>query len=138
VGTQANQRLFAARDRFGIKPLYYAVYDNTLYLASENQALFAAGVLARWDHEYFYQHATGPAMSDRLRRFRWQPFSFCDFIDPVHQKLATAARWGWWNAYSSLALLPCPGELRHSRQIRSFIGNSCSSKPAIRNFRQIP
>jgi asparagine synthase (glutamine-hydrolysing) len=62
---EANQRLFAARDRCGIKPLYYAVHDETLYLASEIKALFAAGVPARWDHEYFYQHATGPAMSDR-------------------------------------------------------------------------
>ena len=62
---EANQTLFAARDRFGIKPLYYAVHDGVLYLASEIKALFAAGVPARWDHEYFYQHATGPAMSDR-------------------------------------------------------------------------
>jgi asparagine synthase (glutamine-hydrolysing) len=61
----SNQTLFAARDRFGIKPLYYAVHDGTLYLASEIKALFAAGVPARWDDEYFYQHATGPAMSDR-------------------------------------------------------------------------
>jgi asparagine synthase (glutamine-hydrolysing) len=61
----ANQTLFAARDRFGIKPLYYGVHNDTLYLASEIKALFAAGVPARWDHAYFYQHATGPAMSDR-------------------------------------------------------------------------
>jgi asparagine synthase (glutamine-hydrolysing) len=60
-----NQTLFAVRDRFGIKPLYYAEHDGALYLASEIKALFAAGVPARWDHEYFYQHATGPAMSDR-------------------------------------------------------------------------
>jgi len=62
---EKNQTLFAARDRFGIKPLYYAVHDGTLFLASEIKALFAAGVPARWDHGYFYQHATGPAMSDR-------------------------------------------------------------------------
>jgi asparagine synthase (glutamine-hydrolysing) len=62
---QKHQRLFAARDRFGIKPLYYSVHENTLYLASEVKALFALGVPARWDYEYFYQHATGPAMPDR-------------------------------------------------------------------------
>jgi asparagine synthase (glutamine-hydrolysing) len=60
-----NQVLFAARDRFGIKPLHYAVHEGTVYLASEAKALFAAGVPARWDEEYFYQHATGPAMADR-------------------------------------------------------------------------
>ena len=45
--------LFAARDRFGIKPLYYAVHDRRLFLASELKALFAAGVPARWDEETY-------------------------------------------------------------------------------------
>lgn len=44
-----NQLCFAARDRFGIKPLFYSMYNNTLYLASEVKALFAAGVPASWD-----------------------------------------------------------------------------------------
>src|SRR6516165_10909140 len=50
-----NDTLFAARDRFGIKPLYYTVYRDTLYLASEIKALLAAGVPARWDRTAFYQ-----------------------------------------------------------------------------------
>jgi asparagine synthase (glutamine-hydrolysing) len=36
---EGNKRLLAARDRFGIKPLYYAVVDRTLYLASEIKAI---------------------------------------------------------------------------------------------------
>ena len=43
--------LFAARDRFGIKPLFYAFHNDAIYLASEVKALFAAGVPARWDAE---------------------------------------------------------------------------------------
>src|SRR5262245_1553468 len=50
-----NDTLFAARDRFGIKPLYYASYRGTLYLASEVKALLAAGVPARWDRDAFFQ-----------------------------------------------------------------------------------
>jgi asparagine synthase (glutamine-hydrolysing) len=50
-----NDTLFAARDRFGIKPLYYTTYRGTLYLASEIKALLAAGVPARWDHAAFFQ-----------------------------------------------------------------------------------
>ena len=46
-----HRTLFAARDRFGIKPLFYAFHDDTLFLACEVKALFAAGVPARWDAE---------------------------------------------------------------------------------------
>ena len=46
-----HRTLFAARDRFGIKPLFYAIYRETLYLASEVKALFEAGVPACWDTE---------------------------------------------------------------------------------------
>lgn len=52
---EANGTLLAARDRFGVKPLYYAQVGDTLYLASEAKALFAAGVPARWDHESYFQ-----------------------------------------------------------------------------------
>lgn len=51
---ERNRMLFAARDRFGIKPLFYSWHDDTLYLASEVKALFAAGVPARWDAESLY------------------------------------------------------------------------------------
>ena len=36
---EKRQRLFCARDRFGIKPFYYAVIDGTFYFASEAKAL---------------------------------------------------------------------------------------------------
>src|ERR1700759_1652692 len=62
VWDAAQRTLFAARDRFGIKPLFYAVHDGTLYLASEIKALLAAGVPGRWDPEtvaqsYEYGHS---------------------------------------------------------------------------------
>src|SRR6516164_9890682 len=51
---ETNRTLFAARDRFGIKPLFYAFHNETFYFASEVKALFAAGVPARWDAESVY------------------------------------------------------------------------------------
>jgi asparagine synthase (glutamine-hydrolysing) len=39
--------LFAGRDRFGIKPLYYALVDGTCHVASEVKALKALGVPLR-------------------------------------------------------------------------------------------
>ena len=36
---ERRKRLIAARDRFGIKPFYYALVDGVLYFASEVKAL---------------------------------------------------------------------------------------------------
>jgi asparagine synthase (glutamine-hydrolysing) len=79
-----NQTLFAARDRFGIKPLYYAVVGDTLYLASEVKALFAAGVPAEWDPESFYQQLFVYLNQDRTL------FKGVFQVPPGHYLLATA------------------------------------------------
>jgi len=64
---EANQLFFAARDRFGIKPLYYSNYKDTFYCASEIKAILALGVPAAWDEEAFYftQHALGTNLQNR-------------------------------------------------------------------------
>jgi len=43
------RRLLLARDRFGIKPLFYGEHQGSFYVASEAKALFAMGMPARWD-----------------------------------------------------------------------------------------
>ena len=78
-----NQTLFAARDRFGIKPLFYAHHEGVLYIASEAKALFAAGVPARWDHEGFYQGTTGFPSPERTL------FEGVFQVPPGHYVLAT-------------------------------------------------
>src|SRR5688572_6321644 len=50
-----RQSLIAARDRFGVKPLFYAETAERIIFASEVKALFAAGVSREWDAESFYQ-----------------------------------------------------------------------------------
>jgi asparagine synthase (glutamine-hydrolysing) len=62
---ETNRTLFAARDRFGIKPLFYAIHNDTLYFASEVKALFAAGVPARWDAESVYHSIEGGSHQSR-------------------------------------------------------------------------
>jgi asparagine synthase (glutamine-hydrolysing) len=59
IWDEKQQSLFAARDRFGIKPLFYAWHNQKLYIASEVKALFAVGVPARWDEESVYNSFTG-------------------------------------------------------------------------------
>lgn len=39
-----EKKLFAARDRFGVKPFYYSLFHGTFYFSSEIKALHAAGI----------------------------------------------------------------------------------------------
>jgi len=82
---ERNQQLFAARDRFGIKPLFYAQVGDTLLFASEAKALFAAGVPARWDHdsafqEFHFVHDAGRSLFQGVQQ-----------VLPGHFLLATRA-----------------------------------------------
>jgi asparagine synthase (glutamine-hydrolysing) len=43
--------MIAVRDRFGVKPLYYAVVHGEVFFASEIKALLALGVPAKWNAE---------------------------------------------------------------------------------------
>jgi len=61
-----RRRLFLARDRFGIKPLYYSITRHGIRFASTSQALLAAGGLdTAIDpvalHHHFTLHAVVPA-----------------------------------------------------------------------------
>ena len=54
IWNEETGRLFAARDRFGLKPLFYAQHRGAVYLASEAKALFAAGIPRSWDERAVY------------------------------------------------------------------------------------
>lgn len=56
IWDEENETLFAARDRFGIKPLFYTEDADGLKISSEAKALFAAGVPATWDHGSVFQN----------------------------------------------------------------------------------
>jgi len=72
---QSQRVLFLARDRFGIKPLYWTRQPNTFRFASNTQALLEAGGIdtgidAIALHELFTLHAVVPAPRTLLRGLR--------------------------------------------------------------------
>jgi len=83
---EANQTLFAARDRFGIKPLYYTQRDGGVALASEAKALFAGGFEARWNPAAVVQ-ATSLLVPDQDTSL----FAGVRQVPPGHYLLATAS-----------------------------------------------
>ena len=64
VWDAAERLLFVARDRMGIKPLYYSSRPDGLFFASEEKALFAAGVpsafdASRWEELLCFRYSAG-------------------------------------------------------------------------------
>lgn len=51
VWDEAARSLFIARDRIGVKPFYYTLYNGALYFASEIKGLLSCGVPAELDAE---------------------------------------------------------------------------------------
>lgn len=44
IWDEDNKTVFGARDRFGVKPLYYTQKNNTFYFSSEIKCILAAGI----------------------------------------------------------------------------------------------
>lgn len=51
IWDDVDRSLFLARDRLGVKPVYYAQNKQGLLFASEEKALFAAGLPAQFNHD---------------------------------------------------------------------------------------
>ncbi|MDA7946892.1 MAG: asparagine synthase (glutamine-hydrolyzing) [Hyphomicrobiaceae bacterium] len=65
-----KKRLVAARDRFGIKPFYYAIVDGTFYFASEAKALLPFLPEIETDNDALAQYLTFQYGIDDLTLFK--------------------------------------------------------------------
>jgi asparagine synthase (glutamine-hydrolysing) len=71
IWDEQEQCLFGARDRFGVKPLYYSEVGERLLVASEIKALHAAGLPAVEDATTWATYLTLGYLDDSARTF-WQ------------------------------------------------------------------
>ncbi len=75
IWDEREEKLFAARDRFGVKPLNYHLRpDGTLFIASEIKALHAAGVAAEHD-EIAWATYLSSGIYDHSERTFWKGVS---------------------------------------------------------------
>lgn len=103
-----KQRLFLARDRFGIKPLYYSITPGGVRFASTSQALLAAGdVDDAIDpvalHHHLSLHAVVPAPRTLLRGLRK--------LRPGHSLAFTVRGHSELRRYWRLTASPCLEEM---------------------------
>ena len=87
-----RQQLFLARDRFGIKPLYYSITPGCVRFASTTQALLAGGeVDTSLDpvalHHHLTLHAVVPAPRTVLRGLRKLPPAHTMTFNPAGRKI---------------------------------------------------
>lgn len=117
---EKNRTLFAARDRFGIKPLFYAFHGGRLYFASEAKALFAAGVPARWNAEAIYHSLEfGGHQSRTLFKDVFQ-------IPPGHYLIATESRFQLYKYWDldypkELEAAPARTESEYTEEFRKIL-----------------
>jgi asparagine synthase (glutamine-hydrolysing) len=111
-----RQQLFMARDRFGIKPLYYSVTRDAVRFASNSQALLAAGdVETGIDpvalHQHLSLHAVVPAPRTLLRGLRK--------LAPAHSLTFHPDRRRSQTRYWKLDALTPPGPMSESEWIEA-------------------
>ncbi len=103
-----RQQLFLARDRLGIKPLYYSYTRHGIRFASTSQALLAAGGMdTRIDpvalHQHLSLHAVVPAPRTLLRGLRK--------LAPAHSFTVHVDGRCSLEQYWHLDALSCPGDM---------------------------
>ncbi|UXC30019.1 asparagine synthase (glutamine-hydrolyzing) [Aliarcobacter butzleri] len=56
---KVKEKVYLVRDRFGKKPLYFTMVDDTFYFSSENQSFFESGLIKKeFNDEAIYHYLT--------------------------------------------------------------------------------
>ncbi|UOK43794.1 MULTISPECIES: asparagine synthase (glutamine-hydrolyzing) [Flavobacterium] len=88
IWDKQEKKLFAARDRFGVKPFYYALQNDSLFFASEINALFASGIkkepkASLWAEFLTQGHYGNPTETFWESIMQLQPGYYLEFRDGI-------------------------------------------------------
>jgi len=126
--------LIAARDRFGIKPLYYAQRPEGLYVASEAKALFAMGVPAAWDHESFYLSCHGPLNDDRTLFAGVRQVPPGHFLAACGGEVRLARYWDWYDSHRETA----PNDIVSEQEASELLAEQLEESVRLRLRADVP
>jgi asparagine synthase (glutamine-hydrolysing) len=112
----AEQRLWLARDRFGIKPLYFASTVTTMAFASELRALLASGLVEPQLDErslaHYLAYQTAPTPNTMIQDVR--------MIEPGHLMSVTTdgkmAAQRYWSLLEAAAAIPAVASADEAQQ----------------------
>ena len=91
-----EKKLVLARDRMGVKPLYYSFYQDSIYFASEQKALFSAGIPLQISEngldEYFFNRFVAGENTLYQNIFKLLPGHFMEISEKGSAKTTK-----WWD-----------------------------------------
>lgn len=126
-----EQKLFAARDRFGEKPFYYVADGRQFLFASEMKALWAAGVERQMDESMLFNYLTLGYIQDPgdrgctfYRNIRKLPAGHYLLCAEAGSEVTEHA---YWNIHMEESA-PVPDEAEAVKKLRSLLSLSVTRR----------
>lgn len=96
IWDKLEKKLTVVRDRMGVKPLYYSFYNETFYFASEQKALFTAGVPLKMAQDGLEEYIFNRFVAGENTLYQNVKKVLPGHIMTIHESGKTTSE-KWWN-----------------------------------------
>ncbi|MFV5699457.1 asparagine synthase (glutamine-hydrolyzing) [Flavobacterium sp. ZT3R17] len=96
IWDKMEKKLTVVRDRMGVKPLYYSFYNETFYFASEQKALFTAGVPLKMAQDGLEEYIFNRFVAGENTLYQNVKKVLPGHIMTIHESGKTTTE-KWWN-----------------------------------------
>lgn len=101
IWDKLEKKLTVVRDRMGVKPLYFTFYQETFYFASEQKALFKAGVPLRIAHDGVEEYIFNRFVAGANTLFEQVQKVLPGHAMTIHESGKTTTK-KWWDLKSEI------------------------------------